>query len=342
LQALGLPPAETGDMVEKTLLDHVEEDILTSRTPETLEKWRLKLEKGLEDYPGAKKNQWSIIPDQFWSRWLFTVAQVAQLRIQLLDKICIGVQGSTEAGKSQMLTVLTGASKDHFKPGSGSLCRTLGIQSYNASELGAIFLDSPGFDDQIPQIKYMADVFQELFAIVIIVIPMQRTRSEATESALDIAIKMLLNRDDKRPLRILLSQADGLDFHRNDKEVFRATLHDVRDQLMTSLRKGVGENFTSFRQQRFSDGIVYVPETLEDIVKPFSTHAQMNLDGIRALSDCGSKYSCKIERASHFENLCELADAGEIWDIESLRSWLRELSPNSVPMSGGRVRKYRD
>ncbi|RGP61694.1 hypothetical protein FSPOR_9819 [Fusarium sporotrichioides] len=342
LQALGPPPAKPGDMVEKTLLNHLEEDALTSRTLETLEKLRLKLEKGLENYPGAKENQWSIIPDYFWAKWIFTVAQVAQLRIQLLDKICIGVQGSTEAGKSQMLTVLTGASKNHFKPGSSSLCRTLGIQSYNSSELGAIFLDSPGFDDQIPQIKYMADVFQELFAIVIIVIPMERTRSEAMESALRIAVKSLLNRDDKRPLRILLSQADGLDFHRNNKEVFRATLSDVKEQFMSRLRKDVGENFTSFRQQKFGDGIICVPETLEDIVKPFSTHAQMDLDGTRALGDCGSKYSCKIERASHFENLCELADAGEIWDIESLRSWLRGLSPNSVPMSNGRVREYRD
>ncbi|KAM0401262.1 hypothetical protein ACHAQC_001943 [Fusarium culmorum] len=342
LQALGLPPAEPGEMVEKTLLNHLKEDAQSSRTPETLEKWRVELEKGLENYPGAKDNQWSIIPDYFWAKWLFTVTEVAQLRIQLLDKICIGVQGSTEAGKSQMLTVLTGASKNHFKPGSSSLCRTLGIQSYNSSELGAIFLDSPGFDDQIPQIKYMADVFQELFAIAIIVIPMERTRSEATESALRIAVKSLLNRDDKRPLRILLSQADGLDFHRNNKEVFRATLRDVKDQFMSKLRKEVGENFTSFRQQRFGDGIVCVPETLEDIVKPFSTHAQMDLDGIRALSDCGLKYSCKIERASHFENLCELADSGEIWDIESLRSWLRELSPNSVPMSSGRVHEYCD
>ncbi|PTD06831.1 hypothetical protein FCULG_00006500, partial [Fusarium culmorum] len=230
-------PAKPGEMVEKTLLNHLKEDAQSSRTPETLEKWRVELEKGLENYPGAKDNQWSIIPDYFWAKWLFTVTEVAQLRIQLLDKICIGVQGSTEAGKSQMLTVLTGASKNHFKPGSSSLCRTLGIQSYNSSELGAIFLDSPGFDDQIPQIKYMADVFQELFAIAIIVIPMERTRSEATESALRIAVKSLLNRDDKRPLRILLSQADGLDFHRNNKEVFRATLRDVKDQFMSKLRK---------------------------------------------------------------------------------------------------------
>ncbi|CEI62571.1 unnamed protein product [Fusarium venenatum] len=342
LQALGLPPAKPGHMIEKTLLNHLEEDALTSRTPETLEKWRVKLEKGLENYPGVKENQWSIIPDYFWAKWLFTVTEVAQLRIQLLDKICIGVQGSTEAGKSQMLTVLTGASKNHFKPGSSSLCRTLGIQSYNSSELGAIFLDSPGFDDQKPQIRYMADVYQELLAIVIIVIPMERTRSEATESALRIAVKSLLNRDDKRPLRILLSQADKLDFHRKNKEVFKATLSDVKDQFMLKLRREVGENFTTFRQQRFGDGIVCVPETLEDIVKPFSTHAQMDLDGIRALADCGSKYSCKIERASHFENLCELADAGEIWDIESLRSWLRDLSPKSVPISNGRVRKYCD
>jgi hypothetical protein len=329
-------------MVEQVLLEHVEEDLPSSHTSETLEKWRVRLETGLKNHHRVKQNRGLIKPDYFWSKWLFTVAQVTQLRIQLLDKVCIGVQGSTEAGKSQMLTVLTGASKDHFKPGSSSLCRTLGIQSYNSSRLGAIFLDNPGFDDQIPQIKYMADVFQELFAIVIIVIPMERTRSEATESALGIAVNLLRNRDDKRPLRILLSRADGLDFHRKDKEVFRATLRDVKEQFMSRLRSELGEDFTSFRQQKFGEGIICVPETLDDIVKPFSTHAQMDLDGIRALSDCGSNYSCKIERASHFENLWELADAGEIWDIESLRSWLRELSPGSVPMSDGRVRQYRD
>ncbi|KAJ4127029.1 hypothetical protein NW768_008650 [Fusarium equiseti] len=345
LQALGLSLTKTDGLVEQVLLEHVKEDLPSSHTSETLEKWRVKLETGLRNHPRVRENQGLIKPDYFWSKWLFTVAQVTQLRIQLLDKICIGVQGSTEAGKSQMLTVLTGASKDHFKPGSNSLCRTLGIQSYNSSRLGAIFLDSPGFDDRNSQIKYMADVYQELFAIVIIVIPMERTRSEATESALRIAVKLLRNRDDKRPLRILLSQADGLDFNRKDKRVFKATLRDVKEQFMSKLRNELGEeseDFTSFRQQKFGEGIVCVPETLDDIVKPFSTHAQMDLDGIRALSDCCSDYSCKLERASHFENLWELADAGEIWDIESLRSWLRGLAPTSVPMSDGRVRQYLD
>ncbi|KAF4953521.1 hypothetical protein FGADI_5855 [Fusarium gaditjirri] len=342
LQALGLPVAESDDIVEKTLLDRVKQDIASSQTMETIEKWRVKLEEGLKDYPGVKANQWCITPTFFWPKWLFSVAQVARLRIRLSDKICIGVQGATEAGKSQMLTVLTGASEDYFKPGSSSLCRTLGIQSYDSSSLGAIFLDSPGFDDQKPEIKYMADVFQELFAIVIIVIPMERTRSEATESALHIAIKLLRDQEDKRPLRILLSQADGLDHHRNNKQKFRDTLRDVKEQFMARFRQELGENFTTFRQQPFQDGIVCKSEKLEDIVKPFSTHAQMTLDGISALGDCPPNTACKIERESHFENLCELADAGEIWDIESLRSWLRDLSPSSVPMSSGRVRVYCD
>ncbi|KAG7409041.1 hypothetical protein Forpe1208_v011442 [Fusarium oxysporum f. sp. rapae] len=342
LQALGLPIAESDDIVEKTLLDRVKQDIARSHALETIEKWRVKLEEGLKDYPGVKTNQWCITPTFFWPKWLFSVAQVAQLRIQLSNKICIGVQGSTEAGKSQMLTVLTGASEDYFKPGSSSLCRTLGIQSYDSSNLGAIFLDSPGFDDQKPEIKYMADVFQELFAIVIIVIPMERTRSEATESALRIAIKLLRDQEDKRPLRILLSQADGLDHHRNNKQRFKDTLRDVKEQFMSRFRQELGENFTTFRQQPFHDGIVCKSETLEDIVKPFSTHAQMTLDGISALADSPPKTPCKIERESHFENLCELADAGEIWDIESLRSWLRDLSPSSVPVSSGRVRVYCD
>lgn len=342
LDVLGLSSSVTGDRVEKTLFDHVKNDIATSHKAVTLRKWRDTLENGLKQYSAAKKKQWTITPDYFWAKWLFTVAQVAQLRIELLDKICIGVQGSTEAGKSQMLTVVTGASEDHFKPGSSSLCRTLGIQSYNPSDLGAIFLDSPGFDDQEPQVRYMAEVFQELFAIVIVVIPMERTRSEATESALSIAIKLLTDSSDRRPLRILLSQADGLDFHRNNKEKFRTALRDVKGQFMDRMRKDVKEDFTTFRGQKFGDGVICVPETLEDIVKPFSTHAQMDLDNIRALSDCGDNYSCKIDRASHFENLRELADAGEIWDIESLRSWLRGLSPTSVPMSAGRVREYRD
>ncbi|RGP69083.1 hypothetical protein FLONG3_7936 [Fusarium longipes] len=136
------------------------------------------------------------------------------------------------------------------------------------------------FSTRRAQIKYMADFYEESCAIVIVVIPMQRARSEATENALSIAVKMLLDRDDRRPLSILLSQADGLEFHRNNKEVLLATLRDVKDQLMSSLRKEVDENFTSFRLERFGDGFVCIPETLEDIVKPFSTHAQINLDGI--------------------------------------------------------------
>lgn len=76
----------------------------------------------------------------------------------------------------------------------------------------------------------------------------RRTRSEATESVLGIAVRLLLNRDDKRPLRILLSRTDGLGFHRKDKEVFRATVRDNKEQFMSKLRSELGEDFTSFRQ----------------------------------------------------------------------------------------------
>ncbi|KAL4732193.1 hypothetical protein ACLX1H_001201 [Fusarium chlamydosporum] len=341
VQVLDIFQLDTDDMMEKALFNHVKNDIPNCRTPETLRKWRDILENGLKQHSSINHDQWTIIPDFFWAKWLFTVAQVAQLRIELLDKICIGVQGSTEAGKSEMLTVLTGAPENHFNPGSTNSCRTLEIQSYDSNALGAIFLDSPGFDDQDAQVRHMAEVFQELFTVVIIVIPMQRTRSEATESAMSKAISLLRDRSDRRPLRILLSKADGLEFHRKDKKKFRGILRDVKSQFMTRMRNSVGPEFTSCRGQPFGDGVICAPETLDDIVKPFSTYAQMALDEPRALSDCGTDYYCRIDIESHFESLRDLADAGEIWDIESLRSWLRGLSPTSVPMSTRRVRKYR-
>lgn len=340
LQALGLPVSDSEPIIEKTLLDCVCQDIPTARTTETLEKWKNRLTEGLKRYPGAETNQWSITPTFFWPQWLFSIAKTAQLRVHLHGKICIGVQGSTEGGKSQMLTVLTGAAEDYFKPGSDSLCRTLGIQSYDSDRLGAVFIDCPGFDDQTPQIKYMAEAVQELFAVIIIVIPKERTRSEAMESALNIAIKLLRNREDFRPIRILLSKADRLEHNRNNKQVFRNTLADVKEQFMNVLRSELGDGFTTFRQQPFHDGVITKSETLEDIVKPFSTHAQMSLEDTKLLADFPPGTECKIERASHFENLCELADNGELWDVHSLRTWLWDLSPRSVPLPKERVRDY--
>jgi GTP-binding protein EngB required for normal cell division len=340
LQALGLPLSDSEPIVEKTLLECVYQDIPTSRTPETLEKWKNRLAEGLKKYPGAETNQWSITPTYFWPQWLFSIAKIAQFRVHLHGKICIGVQGSTEGGKSQMLTVLTGAAEDYFKPGSDSRCRTLGIQSYDSDRLGAVFIDCPGFDDQTPQIKYMAETVQELFAVIILIIPMERTRSEAMESALNIAIKLLRNREDSRPIRILLSKADRLEHNRNNKQVFRNTLADVKEQFMHVLKSELGDEFTTFRQQPFHDGVIRKSETLEDIVKPFSTHAQMSLEDTKALADCPPGTECKIERASHFENLCELADKGELWDVQSLRAWLWNLSPESVPLPKERVREY--
>jgi hypothetical protein len=86
--------------------------------------------------------------------------------------------------------------------------------------------------------------------------------------------------------------------------------------------------------------VIRKSEALEDIVKPFSTHAQMSLEDTKALADCPPGTECKIERASHFENLCELADKGELWDVQSLRAWLWDLSPKSVPLPKERVREY--
>ncbi|SPJ88056.1 uncharacterized protein FTOL_12525 [Fusarium torulosum] len=160
------------------------------------------------------------------------------------------------------------------------------------------------------------------------------------ESALNIAIELLRNRDDFRPIRILLSKADRLEHNRNNKQVFHNTLADIKEQFMNLLRSELGDGFTTFRQQPFHDGVIRKSETLEDIIKPFSTYAQMSLEDTKALADCPPGTECKIKRASHFENLCELADKGELWDVHSLRTWLWNLSPKSVPLPKEQVREY--
>lgn len=57
LQVLGLSPTRTDGMVEHVLPEHVEEDLPSSQTPETLEKWRDRSETGLRNHPRARENK---------------------------------------------------------------------------------------------------------------------------------------------------------------------------------------------------------------------------------------------------------------------------------------------
>jgi hypothetical protein len=57
----------------------------------------------------------------------------------------------------------------------------------------------------------------------------------------------------------------------------------------------------------------------------------------KALSDCNPNAKRKIKDPELHHTLYQLAESGILWDIESLRAWLRGLVPNGVPGSKGRV-----
>ena len=69
----------------------------------------------------------------------------------------------------------------------------------------------------------------------------------------------------------------------------------------------------------------------------YSTRAQLSLEGKKVLADCPEGEDRMIEGFHKFKMMYTMAQEGEIWDVESLRQRLRELSPNSMPDSRGRV-----
>ncbi|KAK1758805.1 hypothetical protein QBC47DRAFT_409639 [Echria macrotheca] len=333
LEVLGVEASPLGSIAEMQLAAHLETDMGVSDSMETLERWQKRLAEGLKKHPVIKGR---IDPSLFWAKWLFNVARVGKLRALIASQIRIGVEGPSEAGKSELLTALTGADPNTFRSGSHTNCRTMEIQIHRDTEREAAFVDCPGADDRNPRIREMAGLFRGMFGILLFVVPLDGTRSTAKEKALK-EISMFLRRrgSDLRPVRILLSKADQLPSKRSRDEVFRNSLIESKRTVIRELRRlgSLPKDFVIHSRQARSDGALIASETLEDIVHPFSTHAQMSDDGKRALSDCPADEARKIDRLSLFHSLYRMAEEGYLWDIESLREWLRELSPNSVPDS---------
>ncbi|KAK4186740.1 hypothetical protein QBC35DRAFT_436549 [Podospora australis] len=342
-QILRLPQASLAlgsqGVIEGQIEERLREDIPKADSLRTLEKWRTKLREGLTAYPGMK-SYFAIKPTLYWPQWLFHVARVGQLRNLMASEVRIGVEGPTEAGKSELLTTLTGAEPRIFGAGSSSIHRTMEIQSYRPPGNNAVFVDSPGADDRDYRIRQMARMFREMFGILIFVIPCDRRRSQGTEKALrEIANYLRDRKSDLRPVRILLSKADQLEYHRKRPDVFHNAISECKKTAIHDLRSlGNLEIDFVIHSRKVCDGMsLLVSETLEEIVHPYSTYAQMSLDNKKALSDCPPGEERKIEGLKQFQALYRMAEEGKLWDVESLRQWLRELSPKSVKESSTRV-----
>lgn len=334
IQVLGVEVSPLGS-IETPFAELLKDDMATSDSVKTLEKWQRQLAVGIKKHP-AIKGTCRIDPTIFWAKWLFNVARVGNLRDLMTKQIRVGIEGPSEAGKSQLLTALTGADPDTFRSGFGDSCRTMEIQIYKDARRDAVFIDCPGADDKDPRICEMARLFRNIFGILIFMIPSERTRSAATEKVLkEIAVFLRDRGPDLRPVRILLSKADQLESSRTREEKIRNSVAESKRIVIRDLRLlgKLSEDFVIHSHQACSDGLLRATETLDDIVQPFSTYAQMSDEGKKALSDCPEDEVRKIEGKSLFHSLYNLANEGALWDIPSLRGWLRGLSPESVPPS---------
>ena len=281
----------------------------------------------------------SIRPKRWWANWLQMEARVARLRTIMSDRIRIGAEGLTEAGKSELLTTLAGAPDGIFKSGSSLNCRTIDIQSYAPEELIATFLDCPGSDDSDFRVRETSRLFRDMFDVVLFVVPCGEQRSQRTERYLEEVATFLKTRKDTRPVRILLSKADMFNFHRRklgefeekiaaNKAVVIEKIRDLGDLghgFVTRCRKAV--------QSSQGTGVIMGTESLEDIVQPYSTFAQMSYDCKKALSDCGEDEDPMIQEKPKLLHLQWMAEQGLLWDVESLRQWLRTIAAKTVPES---------
>ena len=300
--------------------------------------WQTRLKKGLANLGGRPKNL-SYEPTCFWAKWLLDVGRVGPLRRLVSDRLYIGVEGPTEAGKSSLLTTLTGAHPDVFKAGFGTEFRTTEIQSYTPGDLNTVFSDCPGSDDQDPHIREMARMFRDMMDIIIFVIPCGSVRAQRTEAIYKEIAVFIRQRKSPRPFRILLSKVDKeIEFDEEDPSVFENQIVELKRMAVNEIRRlGNFDADHKIKSRQALQGLIVVgTESLEDIVHPFSTFAQMSRDKM-TLSDCEPNAKRKIKDLELHQTLYQLAERGILWDIESLREWLRSLAPNSVPDSKGRV-----
>ncbi|KAK6514539.1 hypothetical protein TWF281_004737 [Arthrobotrys megalospora] len=269
-----------------------------------------------------------------WVEWLFAVGKVGELRTLISDRLYIGVEGPTEAGKSQLLTTLTAAPETAFAAGQGAKFRTTEIQIYTPPNLTAVFCDCPGSDDRNPRIGELPGLFRGLMNIIIFVIPFDGIRSMRTETVYKDIVQFITQSKEPRAFRILMNKIDQMDYD--------DTVEDLADKVIEHKKAVIEQinrigNFSADHRIRTLlslDGtIVRSYESLEDIVQPFSTWAQMSRTGSRALSDCPAGTRRRVKNLDDHQNMYHLAERGVLWDIESLRQWLRSLAPNSVPDS---------
>ncbi|KAK4171805.1 hypothetical protein QBC36DRAFT_315440 [Triangularia setosa] len=138
MEVLGVEGSPLSNILETPLTDHFRADMANADTMEILDKWQKRLADGLRKHP-AVKDTCRIDPTMYWAKWLFTVAQIR-----------IGIEGPSEAGKSELLTVLTGAAAKMFQLGFNANLRTMEIQMYKPLGRDAVFVDCPDTDDRNP------------------------------------------------------------------------------------------------------------------------------------------------------------------------------------------------
>ena len=302
---------------------------------ENLQYWQERLATGLKNFrPG-----FHFLPTLFWAKWLRDVALVGHLRTLVSDRVYIGLEGPTAAGKSSLLTTLTASPPEIFRAGAGTSNRTMDLQSYSPSGLNTVFNDVPGCDDEEPHIREMARLFRDIMSIIIFVVPYHNVRSQGTTAIFKEIAQFIRQRERPRPFRILLTQVDNMDFDEEQTDEFRDHLVELKAVAVAKIMK-LGKfpaNYTIRTRQAVRGGIKLGNERIEDVVYPFSTFAQMSKTKRKALSDCDASAKPKIQDTDKFSTLYQLAESDVMWDIESLRGWLRGLVPNSVPNTKGRI-----
>ncbi|EMD93596.1 hypothetical protein COCC4DRAFT_132601 [Bipolaris maydis ATCC 48331] len=328
IAALGGNPHSSGNP-EASLTALLEQQ---SSKLEDFEYWKKRLEEGTRnDRSGLK-----YVPTLFWAKWMHDVARVGQLRTLVSKRLYIGIEGPTGVGKSSLLTTLIG--ENVFGAGSGISNRTMDLQSYSPPSLKAVFNDVPGCDDEAPHIREMARLFREMMGIIIFVIPSENVRSESTNTLLKGIAQFIRQRERPRPFRVLLNRVDGNIDEEYPNEVKKQMI-ELKKVVVAKIKEfgPFPENYVIQTRQAIPGGIKLGFETIEDVVYPFSTYAQMSRQYKKTLSDCDSNVRRYIKDQDKFALLFQLAESNTIWDIESLRGWLRGLAPDSVPKNTGRV-----
>ena len=284
-------------------------------------------------------------PNDYFLLFLAQVSRIGVMRRMTSDKLYVGVEGPTEAGKSLLLKVFTAAPESIFNPGFGAQCRTTELQTYKPEGCKAVFADCPGFDDRNERIRNFSRLFRSLMHIIIFVVPFGQTRAKGREEMWTGQIASYIkNREmhhDRRPFRILINKIDQLSsMDEEQTEVPRKQVSELKAEVIAEIRRlgGLDDDFQTKTRKSVNGKIVAIMENLEDIVQPFSTYAQVSKAGMKALSDCQAGERPKMSDPETRQNLYQLAESGLIWDVESLRQWLRGFSTDIIHDSGrGRV-----